>query len=198
MSAFKGGRGRTALTAAGAVVLLLVAIGVYVLTRPPEGQVAMNFLAAIERGDLKEAQKHSFADPGGPAVSDTIVPTYPWTPERIVKTAPNESSHDYDAVIEAGSTDLTLSVKTELTFAVGSDDGRDVVLYPLVKSSIVVEEELTSLTVAGREVGAGSMELLLLPGIYDVVGVRADGVRVSGRLTVGGLGGEMPVVELRG
>lgn len=194
---YRARMGKRALAWTGGVLatLLLVVVGAYLLLCEAQGRIAVEFIEAVERGD-GEAVAELTDNPS--AAKATVWPDHPWTDARIVEVSPDDSHHDYDVTVEVASADLTRSGGTRLTFAVGTVDGREVILDPFTRASITAADggELTAVTIGGRDFGSGPVVgVSLPPGIYQVTATGSDGAALTGTLTV--LAGEDAALALR-
>ncbi|MBB6037359.1 hypothetical protein [Phytomonospora endophytica] len=188
MGLMTAARGHPVLVWVGAVfAAFLLMVGTYLLVHRPEGRIALDLIEAIEDRDLDEIASLTDSLNGAPGPAEAVLPDFPWTDARIVETSPNDSSYDYDVVVEVASTDLTRSGGARLNFAVGTVKGREVILDPMVRGAITAKigGGLTAVTIDGRDVGSGAMvHVWLLPGIYTVTATGDGGVALAGRLTV--------------
>src|ERR1043165_1189863 len=91
---------------ASALAVAVLIAGAYLVLYERDGQIAVDFIAAVEEHDLDEVDDLTDTSGGGTDVDDAVWPDFPWTDAKLVGVSPNDSAYDYDVAIEAASSAL--------------------------------------------------------------------------------------------
>lgn len=169
---------------------LVASMGVFLMVRAAEGQIAMDFLAAVERGDLEAAAGYVGTFDDRPSIAAGPAPDWAWHPEEIVDVSPDDSYADYDVTVAVSALVAGRRLTAEVHFTIGETrrDG-EIIVDPRTRSTVAVEQGPMVISVAGtsHRLDSGDEELGidLLPGVYMVTGVHPE--------TLGGTRGFLPV-----